>query len=269
MPGIPIAKYEALQNDFLIVHSTETAFRWTAARVRILCDRRCGLGADGLIVIGESKGEKVSFRLFNADGRRAEWSGNGVRCAMAFLHDKNGRSEALFVTKAGTIRTTISSRGAGRRWAGFERPIPEVREARGAAPSGAPNRVPVFFVDAGNPHQVFLVPHFNFDWEKVGADCQRRATRTNGINVEFVQVVDRRSLALRLYERGVGPTPASGSGALVAIVVCRRKGLIDSRGRATSPGGTQSFEFDGDAACIRLYAPVRCAYTGRLDNLPA
>ncbi|MEW5873544.1 MAG: diaminopimelate epimerase [Candidatus Zixiibacteriota bacterium] len=263
MNEIAFTKYEALRNDFIIVHQPPPGFRWTATRVAAICDRRAGAGADGLIILGAPKGMSASFRLFNADGGSAEWSGNGIRCAIACLQDTNAVTEMNFKTAAGPINATIEPRGWRERWASFERPLPEVRLAKMNSRSAIPLIAGPFHVDAGNPHRVYIVKDFGFDWEDVGAKCQDSARRTRGINVEFVRLAGLARLEMRLYERGVGPTPASGSGALAAVTVCHAQGEIGAKGIAASVGGLQSYEIDDKRGSIRLHAPVRHVYSGQ------
>jgi diaminopimelate epimerase len=262
MSPISFAKYEALRNDFLVVAPRASGSRWTAERAAIFCDRRAGVGADGLIILGSMDHETVSFRLFNADGSPAEWSGNGVRCSMAYCHDEKNRREAQFMTGAGAIRASLEERKHAERWASFERPIPEVRQAKGSTSGSIPLTAGPYIVNAGNPHRVYLVKNFRFDWEKVGAECQAAARHTHGTNVEFVKVASSARIEMRLFERGVGPTPASGSGALAAIAACLKVGLIGNKGVANAPGGTQEFEIDPRGEMMRLYAPVRKVFSG-------
>jgi len=263
MQEIAFTKYEALRNDFIMVHRRPTSFRWTAARVAAICDRRSGVGADGLIILGPPKGKSASFRLFNADGGFAEWSGNGIRCAIACIQDTSGLAEMNFKTATGPINATIQQGGRRERWASFERPLPEVRPAKLTSRPAIPLLAGPFHVDAGNPHRVYIVKDFDFDWEVLGAKCQASARRTNGINVEFVRLAGPARLEMRLYERGVGSTPASGSGALAAVAVCHARGAICAKGIAASVGGLQSYEIDDKRGSIRLHAPVRRVYSGQ------
>jgi len=265
MRRVTFAKVESLQNDFVVVSATGNLRWWTPERAAAICDRRTGVGADGLILLSAETSQGIRFRLFNADGSRAEWSGNGVRGAAALLAAGDPRRrEWRFLTGAGTIRVTIRHLGAQRVEAAFVHPIPQVSAAavpRVSSPRGVDGP---YAVQAGNPHWVFLVRDFGFQWEELGAQCQRlpEARPTGGINVEFVCVHSRRVIELRIFERGVGPTPASGSGALSAYAACRHYGLVDRTIRVLSPGGEQQAAWDSAGNEVRLSAPAQIVCTG-------
>ena len=263
MRTVPFAKVESSGNDFLVVPAGRDAGWWTPARVRSICDRRLGMGADGLIVLGRQTSRGIRFHLFNCDGSRAEWSGNGVRGAAALLAGRGSRDHRyLFLTAAGEVPVTV--RRHGRLFdAAFERPLPLVADPhlRGLRAKTAAGP---WAVDAGNPHWVFVVRNFDLPWEDIGANCQRhlRARRTAGVNVEFVRVVSRGRIELRLFERGVGPTASSGSGALAALAACWHQELLDATVRVMSPGGVQRARLDRMKRRVELSAPARVVCQG-------
>ena len=262
MRKIPFAKVESLQNDFVMV-AERGGGRWTGHAAKAMCDRRCGVGADGLILLGPSTRNGVRFRLFNCDGSRAEWSGNGVRCAAAFLAMcQPRRREFHLLTGAGCIQVSIDRAKSSGTLVSFERPFPTVGSVGGTRAIGAGGIVRPLTVDAGNPHWVFMVRTFNFPWENIGAACQERSRATDGVNVEFVRVKSRRRIELRLFERGVGPTPSSGSGALAAFAACLSRDMVGDRVLVESPGGGQEVECDTERRRIRLTAPARVVSTG-------
>lgn len=261
--AIRFTKVESLQNDFLVVAGDDKVRRWTGRRVRAICHRRRGVGADGVILLGPLQANGARFRLINADGSRAEWSGNGGRCAALCLSERyQSRREFTIVTAAGAVTLVVRSRRRGRANVTFTRPLPEVQKlgtARLKLPrvAGRP-----WSVDAGNPHWVFVVRNFDFPWEELAARCQSAARASGGVNVEYVRVVHRGRIEMRLYERGVGPTPSSGSGALAAIAVCLAEGLIETRVQAVAPGGVQRAFCDRNRKTVRLSAPTRIVSEG-------
>ena len=262
MPPVQVAKCESLLNDFCVVEASPSV-RWTGAKARAICDRRTGIGADGLIVLQRRQTRDFQFRLFNADGSGAEWSGNGVRCAAAYLLHEHQIQTATLATKAGEIAVSMRPARAGRAAVSFDRPMPLVVEMREAKKSSVlPGSGIPLFVDAGNPHLVFIALHFNFNWETVGAKCQAAATKTHGVNVEFVVIQNRRRIEMRIFERGVGPTPSSGSGALAAFAACRYRELVDSSVLAESPGGIQRLKFNQRHQSAALTAPARVVSIG-------
>lgn len=262
MSPVEVAKCESLLNDFCVVEDAE-GIRWTSARARSICHRRTGIGADGLIVLKPMTANSFQFRLFNADGSAAEWSGNGVRCAAAYLQQQKQLPSARFITKAGEIAVSMRPARAGRTAVSFNRPSPAVSVMRETVKSAAlPGSGIPLFVDAGNPHLVFITLHFNFNWEMVGDKCQAAATKTHGVNVEFVVLQNRRRFDMRIFERGVGPTPSSGSGALAAFAACRHRKLVDAAVQAESPGGVQRLTFKRREESVTMNAQARLVSLG-------
>lgn len=269
MAKISFIKVESLGNDFVIVDQSDGARRWTPRQAAAICDRRLGVGADGLILLGPTTRQGIRFRLFNADGSQAEWSGNGVRGVGAYLAAMNPRQHEFHLeTLAGCIRVRAVERKGGGVLASFSRPMPavEVVSSRAAgAVAGMAGRYLVagpVFVDAGNPHWVFVVSSLQFDWEEMGSECQPLNRRTGGINAEFARVRSRRQIELCIFERGVGPTPSSGSGALAAASACRVIDLVDRTVKVASAGGVQSVQFSPSGESLTLEAPARIVMAG-------
>ncbi|MBI5867864.1 MAG: diaminopimelate epimerase [candidate division Zixibacteria bacterium] len=263
MPTIHFAKYQAIENDFCVIGPASPGFNWTHRRAAEICHRRRGVGSDGLIILGKPSAKGVPFRLFNADGSRAEWSGNGVRCAAAHLAGQKRRAQLRLLTAVGSIESIVITKGSGRFLASFERPMPIVGDPISAGRKSSPARLagPIP-VDAGNPHWIYVVADFDIPWEELGARAQSLNRPTHGVNVEFVRVLNRHQVELRIFERGVGPTPSSGSGALAAVAACWTRGLVDSRVRIISPGGEQKAEISKDHNTVRLSAMTHHVCSG-------
>jgi len=263
MSIIQFAKYQSLENDFCVIGHRLSGFRWSPRRVAAFCHRRCGIGCDGLIVLEKLGRQGVRFRLFNADGSSAEWSGNGVRCAALFLAGSKRPAKVRLLTAAGPIELSVTAHGRRRSFVSFERPLPVVSpvapRGRRLMPRPAVGPIPV---DAGNPHWIFVVPHFDFRWTEIGLSAQKLNPGTHGINVEFVQVLNRRRIQMRIFERGVGPTPSSGSGALAAVAACSDQRLIDHTVRVLSPGGEQIARIDATRGTVRLTAITHYVFSG-------
>lgn len=269
MAKIPFVKVESLGNDFVIVEPASARSRWSSERAVAICDRRSGVGADGLILLGPAVRDGIRFRLYNADGSSAEWSGNGVRGVGAYLAAMNPRQREFHLdTPIGCVRVCAKRRPGGGVAAEISRPMPPVeavttRQARQiAAMIGRQHLAGPVFVDAGNPHWVFVVSGFDYEWEPIGEECQLANHRTGGINVEFTRVVNRRRLDLRLFERGVGPTPSSGTGALAVVAACQAMGLVDRSVRIDSPGGSQLARLSPSGQSVILEAPARIVMAG-------
>ena len=268
MSMIEFAKYQSLENDFCIVGSRYSRFRWTTRRIAAFCHRRVGIGCDGLIVLGPPRSNGTRFRLYNADGSDAEWSGNGVRCAALFLVGSGRAAKVRLLTEVGPVELAVTPLGPGRSRVSFERPLPVARPALSRARRLTPNNtVGPIPVDAGNPHWIYIVPHFDFPWTDVGLVAQKLNRKTHGINVEFVRILNRRCFQMRIYERGVGPTPSSGSGALAAVAACASQRIIDLSVRVLSPGGEQVARVDRDLGTVRLTAVTHHVFTGVWESV--
>lgn len=264
MPEIQVAKYECMENDFCIVAPGRGSINLTPRRVAEICHRRRGLGSDGLIILKSIKTGAVDFRLFNADGSGAEWSGNGARCAAAFVHRRTRRTAFTIKTKAGTISVTCKPQKGRRTTVSLDSPVPSLHTLGRVATIRLRRARGPYAVDAGNPHWVYIVPDFKYDWEAIGARCQEANPKTHGVNVEFVRIINRRRVAMRLYERGVGPTPSSGSGALAGTLVCRHLEEIEPHVSVESPGGKQTVHFATTLDAVRLTATAHFVLSGTI-----
>jgi diaminopimelate epimerase len=240
---IPFAKFHGLGNDFVVTR-TEGLPPSLAELARAICKRNTGVGADGLLVLSRPRNRKHAARLrfFNADGSEAEMSGNGIRCAGAYLlTDKIARSPLRIETVAGvkTLRVTGTTRGRWTFRVGMGRPILAAaripfRGAKGSQPvlrfplRTSRGVLPVTVTSMGNPHcSVFVGDFAAIDWARLGSEIERNELFPNRTNVEFVKVLSRREIEVRFWERGVGETMSSGTGscaAAVASILNRRTG---------------------------------------------
>ena len=243
-----LRKYQALGNDFLVLLDPDGREQMDGGLARAICDRHRGAGADGLVhVTGASEPTMV---LYNADGGRAETSGNGLRCVGRALLDAGVVDEREFavITDAGPRRIRVGDDGT-------------VSVEMGTALVGAPLRVPwdeiplgwSNLVSIGNPHLVLGVE----DPAKVDLRQTEglQVLYPGGINVEVVAVGPARDeLNMRVWERGVGETLACGSGACAAAAAAWKQGLVDERVTVHQPGGDVTVEL-GEAG-ITLMGPA-------------
>lgn len=234
-----LIKFHALGNDFLVFEGPPPPDAPDAARV--WCHRTTGIGADGLIYIDLDGSDQADARmsLFNADGSRAEISGNGIRCAALVVGTRTGKQEFTIETLAG-IRTVSTTPGDSPA----ESMVSVDMGAVGPGPSVPDDLASLIgggFVGAesasvGNPHVVIQVDDLDkIDVATVGPAIE--ALFPGGINVHFMQVVGSAGIALRHWERGVGITEACGSGATVAATLAHRRGLVESEVAVGMPGG--------------------------------
>lgn len=250
MPSITLTKHHGLGNDFLIAIEPnaelgpDDAVRW--------CDRRTGIGADGLIAAMPAGEDPSSWTmtLWNADGSRAELSGNGLRClgqALVLADDGGGSSRSF------TIHTDAGPRPL-EVFPDRSSDTDEVTVAMGVPASGPPafDGWPALGVDVrrqlgvdvGNPHLVALVERLgDIDLATVGPAVE--AHYEGGMNVELIEIIDRSSIRLRVWERGAGLTEACGTGACAAAYAARSWDRVDGRVDVEMPGGSAVVATDG------------------------
>jgi diaminopimelate epimerase len=252
------AKAHAYGNDFLYVRASEVEGAALAALAREMCDRHTGIGADGLIVY-EMTGGEVSMRLFNADGSRAEVSGNGVRAlaALALQHDDRPRAELTIRTEAGPKRLVRTGRDESRQMFRAAMGVPS--GMRQTAISAAGGVVDAVVLNIGNPQCVLLGPLPDAArFQRLGAALERHELFPEGTNVEFAHVESPARLRILIWERGVGPTTSSGTGACAALVAARAFGGADVEADVVAPGGTQRVAWTAEGVYLTGWAEVLC-----------
>jgi len=268
------AKLEALGNDFILIERAARPPEF-AALVRALCDRKRGAGADGvLLVLPGEAGADARVEIWNADGSEAEISGNGVRCAARWIADARGAAAPsggeprllAIATRSGNVRVRVPSDASGaiRVPLGEPRLRPEriPMHALGdrfveARLDGVP--MPVTALSLGNPHAVIFVDG-PVAAARYGPIIESHALFPARTNVEFVRVVARDHLLVLFWERGVGPTASSGTGAAAALAAAVLTGRADRRARIEMEGGT--LEAGWDESGVWTEGPAREVYTG-------
>ena len=256
-------KVHGLGNDFLVASPggmTDPAAAGDLARR--ICDRHTGVGADGLIFLTPEKGEpaRAGVRIFNADGSEAEISGNGLRCAAAFLAWSGAVTspKVLFRTAAGERPgEVIASKGSlfevriglgAPRLASKDIPFDDGRihdRVLDYPLSVIHKTFPVTCVSMGNPHcgLFFDALPSPGEWRGIGAEIESHRFFPNRTNVEFIRVVGRDEIEVLFWERGVGETLASGTGSAAAAVASMLKGLVDRAVKVLTAMGSLKVEW--------------------------
>ncbi len=243
------AKFHGLGNDFIICRAfsqDEHPGSLSAIAIR-LCERHRGVGADGVVFYQPTQGDHdadFSALIFNADGSRAEMSGNGIRCLAAHLmHSDEHRGEAVKIrTVSGIKKLILRSREKDlyRLECSMGHPILEPKRIPARVETGdeavihtpietASGRIHVTLSSMGNPHcSTFWPDVAKAPLETLGPVLERDSRFPNRANVEFIQVLDRSRIRVRFWERGVGPTLSSGTGSSAAAVASILRKLVDS-----------------------------------------
>jgi len=257
------AKIHSLGNDFLIVEEGKLrGVEDKPALARQICERHTGVGADGLLLIrikDKSKG-LVNFRVFNADGTEAEISGNGLRCAAAYLtHYKKIDSKRLeFHTTAGNRKSKLIKPGENHYYIQIEMGIPllssqdipfydgSVHEKIIDYPLSINRKVhPITVVSLGNPHCAIFFDRFpaRIEWQQIGREIELHPFFLKKTNVEFIRVLNRKEIEVLFWERGVGETLSSGSGSCAAAVASILKNLTDQKVKVRTSMGVLEVEW--------------------------
>ncbi|MEI6668257.1 MAG: diaminopimelate epimerase [Acidobacteriota bacterium] len=258
---IRVSKAQAYGNDFLYVPvDTWDSRDWTAIATT-MCERHTGLGADGLILYQQEAGQSPRMRLLNADGSRSEISGNGVR-GLAALLSWQCRQRGLtdpdqwrIDTDAGTKRLTRLARDGARYTFRAAMGEPELVCKRSLDVGGEPLEVVTLRV--GNPQCVVLEADLDQErYRRLGPLLERHVAFPEGTNVSFARVAARDRVDILIWERGVGPTLASGTGACGAAIAAMSYGGCGRDVGVVAPGGTQRVEWTDDGIELTGWASV-------------
>ena len=246
---IPFTKAHGAKNDFLFTWRRDVPESADPVALAIaICDRHTGIGADGWMLVdppwdAEAEG---AIQLYNSDGSMAEMSGNGTRCAAAFLIKAGLAAGVVRVrTGAGIKSMRLLERTALQFLFEMNMGRPEITAERWElATSAGPRDVTLLWV--GNPQCAMPVEHFDFDWRGLGAEIERHPHFPNRTNVSFVRPVDEHTIDVRFWERGAGETMSSGTGSTGAAAMAVARGLARSPVRVQTPAGPIDLRFDDD-----------------------
>ncbi len=265
--GRPFAKYEGLGNDFVVLGAADER-ELGEARARELCDRRRGIGADGILLILPPRDRSCVARMkvMNADGSVPEMCGNGLRCVA--LHVARARrmasGELRFDTDAGPRACEIDD-AEGRGMVTVDMGIVRAEGSRELEIAG--ERVEVWLADAGNPHAIVLGDASRARAEALGPSIERHPSFPRGTNVELARIdAAASSIDLVVWERGVGITLACGTGACATVAVACARGLLpfDRATTVNLPGGALEITIAKDGRCT-MRGPARHVFAGQLS----
>jgi len=262
---IRFAKAHAYGNDFVYVEQAAVAGVDLPALTRRICERNAGVGADGLIVY-ERTGRGAVMRLFNADGGRAEVSGNGVRALAALLlqASKPVNGSVTIETEGGVKQAVRLERAGSRQTFRTEMGLPsDLRQVRLET---AGETVDAVVLNFGNPQCILLGPLPDEDrFRRVGSALERHALFPDRTNVEFAVVERPDRVRILIWERGVGPTMSSGTGSCASLVAAAAFGGAARDATVVAPGGSQRVEWRDEAVYLTGWAEVICEGEWLLD----
>jgi diaminopimelate epimerase len=271
-------KLQATGNDFVLIDARRMKRDWSAL-AKAMCHRNFGVGADGLLLILPSKAADFYMRMFNPDGSEAEACGNGLRCAARYAKESGlaRGAEIRIETPAGIKR--LQTRGRKSIQVAMGKPIlaPSaipVIVGRTGARATAPvidyplaigkMKLKITCVSIGNPHAVCFLeqPVDDFPLAEVGPKVERHPMFPNRVNFEIVNIIGRKKLRARVWERGAGETLSCGTGACAIAVAARLKKLTDNPVDIILPGGTLTVDWDGRGEVL-LNGPAEVVFEGK------
>jgi len=273
---LKFSKMHGLGNDFVVFDGVRQSVTLTPSQLRHLGDRHFGVGCDQILLVEKSDTPAVDFRyrIFNADGGEVEQCGNGARCFVRFVHDQGltDKREIRVETMRGEIRPCLEEDGSITVDMGVPVFAPE------KIPFVSPNdnlvqtltvgddEVAITAVSMGNPHAVQVVA--DIDTAPVatqGPKIEVHPRFPKRVNAGFMQIVDRHSIRLRVFERGAGETLACGTGACAGVVTGISRGLLDSPVRVTTRGGDLTITWGGGGASVMMSGPAVTVFTGEIE----
>jgi diaminopimelate epimerase len=261
---IPFCKFHGFGNDYIVIERDDVPESISLPDLALaICNRHTGAGSDGIAVLTRLEDDAADYfcEIVNPDGSIAGFSGNGTRCAVAYLYYKSlWRDPSLRLrTRSGIKNYTLNERIAdGHYW--FEAEIGKPRFAGSDVPVAGGGSEPVIDqwitvggrmqnfsgVNIGNPVACIFVEDFDFDWRDVGRSLETHETFPERANIVFVKVLDDENIELRIWERGAGETSASGTCSTGAAVLSAFTGRTGRTVSVISPGGTTEVHWRDD-----------------------
>jgi len=268
---IKFTKMHGLGNDFILIEDLAGRVRLTPDRIRFLCDRRLGIGADGVLLVRRSTRADARMRVFNSDGSEAEMCGNGIRCFARFLRRRGlvDRDDLKVQTGAGILRLKINGEMVkvemGKPELEGEK-IPIRRKGmvinRMVKVGGRNFRITC--LSMGNPHCViFYPPPAQPEVSRWGPLIEKDAFFPHKTNVEFARVLNRHKIKVDVWERGAGITPACGTGACASLAAAVLTGKTERSATVVLPGGELKIEWREDGQ-ILMTGPAAFVFEGEI-----
>lgn len=282
--NMKFTKMQGCGNDYVYVNGfTELVPQERKPEiVRRLSDRHFGIGGDGVIFINPSEEADFEMEMYNADGTRAQMCGNGIRCVAKFVYDKGlTDSDRISVVSAGSVKyleLTVERKSPADRGV-----VTRVRVNMGS-PILEPSRItvlangenvinePIYVEDReyrmtcvsmGNPHAVVFADGVaDMKLEQIGPLFEHHVRFPERVNTEFVEIIDRQNVFMRVWERGTGETLACGTGCCATAVACILNGLTDDRITVKLLGGELMIEWNREENVVYMTGPATTVFEG-------
>lgn len=259
MRPLQFCKMHGLGNDFMVVDGTSQTITMSDIPFQQLANRHTGVGFDQLLLIKPSKIADFDCQIFNSDGSEAEQCGNGMRCIARFIQESglHTNKKLKIATKAGITEITIQdfdhiTVNMGKPCIELSKEIPCAGQS-----------FKLSILSMGNPHAILQVPSVNtFPVFEIGKQISTHAMFPQGINVGFMEIIDRQRIRLRTFERGSGETLACGSNSCAAVVTGIMNRLLDSKVVVELSLGNLLIEWEGHATPVMMTGPAKKIFEG-------
>lgn len=264
---VKFTKMHGLGNDYVYVDCTKEQIREEVELAKKVSNRHFGVGSDGLILIKNSEVADFKMVMYNLDGSQAEMCGNGIRCVGKFVYDK-GLTDKTTITVETLAGIKVLELNVENK------KVKTVTVDMGKAEITHENlKLEVLDktfeftgVSVGNPHVITVVDDVdNFDVDKYGKIVESHEVFPNKTNVEFVEIVDRDTIKMRVYERGSGETLACGTGATATLVACNKNGLVNSEATIKLLGGDLDISLK-ETGNLFMTGPAVIVFNGELEE---
>ncbi|WP_346909449.1 diaminopimelate epimerase [Faecalicatena orotica] len=273
-------KMQGLGNDYVYVNGFEEKIENPSELAVKVSDRHFGIGSDGLILINPSKVADFEMEMYNADGSRSEMCGNGIRCVAKYVYDYGLTDKTqISVETLGGIKyldLTIDNGKAVRIKVDMGKPILEPAKIPVVSEGDIVLDEPILVdgteyrmtaVSMGNPHTVVYMDDIeHLEIEKTGPKFENHERFPNRVNTEFVKVLDRHTVQMRVWERGSGETLACGTGACAVAVACILNGLTEDKVTVKLLGGDLLIEWDKEKDTVYMTGPAEVVFEGEWNQ---
>ena len=272
-------KMHGAGNDYIYVDCTQSVIDNPSQVAIDLSDRHFGIGSDGLILIKKSDKADFFMEMYNADGSQGQMCGNGIRCVGKFVYDKGLTTKQIVTieTLAGIKTLNLNTKDGKVQTARVDmgEPILEVSKIPVISEEMPVQNLKLKAIDKeftftcvsmGNPHAITVVENVKeFDVEKYGKVLEIDKAFPNKTNVEFIEIVDKQNIKMRVWERGAGETLACGTGACATAVACNLNGLTSRNVNIELLGGNLQIEWSSKDNHVYMTGPAVTVFEGELE----
>lgn len=272
-------KMEGCGNDYVYVNGFTNKIENPNKLSEFVSNRNFGIGSDGLIIINPS--DKADFRMsmYNADGSEGKMCGNGIRCVAKYVYDNkltdkttitvetlSGIKTLVLNVENDKVKTVRVNMGAPIIKAKDVPVISEMDQVINQPIMIDDKEYKITCVSMGNPHAItFIEDTDSLDIENIGPKFENNSIFPDRINTEFIQIIDRNTIKMRVWERGSGETLACGTGACASVVACVLNGLTENKVTVKLLGGDLFIEYNEEEGTVYMTGPARVSFTGNID----